>query len=658
MYFLGIWLTTPEMNSSKDHKHWLTVGEIIRLIKEPVALYTSKIIKEWHAKLPCLSLPPCTVPGVCQTKKNPHNLCLSCKGWYDELAKSHQSKDKRKIKWHENCDTSQWPNDPWEVAKFFMPVLGKNKTTVIDANSTDLSSLLNVLEWTKDVVFAPDRRVNRNLVTQLRETRNSWAHAPGQTLPDSFLNDAFDIAKKFVSDLDIVFSRNEVKECQEFIKLLQADGISNITETELKILNLLRVELGGDVSQMKEELKSLKDDQSSDRQVIKKLEEKLQNLEIEYKSLQDSVNVQGTDGRFQLKSCYPDKPQIFIGRDIEVKEIISSLVKNDCGIVCIVGGPGYGKSTVAVEVSHNLSNNHGFVVIFSYLRNVSTLSDVILRLCQDVGVNSGENPKSSLMLWLNRSINEKRVVLVMDNIEQLLESNVKPEFSEFLFTLRKNSQQHLQILATTRTEFTISHQQTIANYRIKEFDERFSIQLLRKCCRSDEIEDKYLSEVANLCGFIPLALSLAGKRIPDLDDPSKLTKWLRKKPMKTLKPVQQAFEFSFQMLNGEEQKDLVCLSVFAGNFRMKSAKKVIGKSSLETQDFLENLVGRSLIESGGDKRFVIHSLIQRFLADNVQFQDEKAMAQGFMVSHFLKMCHSLTIDCYSYNRFLLAPGNH
>ena len=27
------------------------------------------------------------------------------------------------------------------------------------------------------------------------------------------------------------------------------------------------------------------------------------------------------------------------------------------------------------------------------------------------------------------------------------------------------------------------------------------------------------------------------------------------------------------------------------------------------------------------------------------------MAQGFMVSHFLKMCHSLTMDCYSYNGF-------
>ncbi|XP_028397096.1 uncharacterized protein LOC114520945 [Dendronephthya gigantea] len=648
------------MCSSKDHNNWLTIGEIIRFITKPVALYTTKIIEEWYAKLPCLSLPQCTNPAVCLTKKDPRDLCHSCKTWYDELAKSHRNKDKRQIKWRGNCDTSKWLNDSWEVAKFFMSALGDNKRTVKDAESTDLSSLLNVLEWMKDAVFAPDRRVDRNLVIQLRSNvRHSWAHAPRHELPDHNRINAFDIAKKFLTDLHKVFNRKEVKECTRLIIDLKTNGITNVKETKLKNLELLSFELGGEVSQMKEELKRLKDDQTSDRQVIESQEEELENLKIKYKSLQttikslqDIVNVQVTGGQFQLKSSILDKPQIFIGRDIEVNEIISSLVKNDCGIVCIVGGPGFGKSTVAVEVFHHLRNTHDFVVIFSYLRNVSTLSDVILHLCRDIGINSGENPESSLMLWL-RSINEKRVVLVMDNIEQLLESNEKHHFDELLFTLRKNSQQYLQFLATTRTEFTIPNQQTIAiNKRIKVFDEQVSVELLRKCCPSDEmVEDKYLSDVAELCGFLPLALCLAGKRIQDLDDPSKLTKWLRKKPMETLKPVQQAFEFSFQMLKDEEQKALVRLSVFDGNFRSKSAKKVIEKNSLETQDFLENLVARSLIESSSDKRFVIHSLIRRFLADNDSFQHEKAAAQEFMVSHFLHMCHSWTWDCYSPNGF-------
>ena len=636
------------MNPSKEHNNWLTVGEMINLIKEPVALYTSHITERLHATLCSLPLGRCPNIVVCQAKKHPNDLCLACKGWYDELVKSHRNKNTRQIKWRENCDTSKWPNDPWEVAKFFMPVLGKNKTAVIDADSTDLSSLLNVLEWTKDAVFAPDKRVDRNLVTQLRDIRNSWAHAPGQKLPDPFLNKSFDIANKFVADLDIVFSCDEVQKCIEFIKVLQANGISNVTETELKNLNLLRIELGGDVSQMKEELKRLKDDQSSDRQVIKKLEEKVENLEI------DIFNATGTDPQTQLKSCIPDKPKTFIGRDIEVKQIISSLVENDCGIVSIVGGPGFGKTTVAVEVSHHLRYEHDIVVIFSFLSYVLTVSGVRLRLCHDVGINPGEDPELSLMFWL-KSI-ERKVVLVMDNIEQLLENDVKSQFVELVHTLRKNSRQHLQILTTTRTEFTIGGQTTV-NHKIGGLDELSSVELLEKC-RPNEFEKRYLSELAYLCGFVPLALCIVGTIIPDLDNPSELTQWLIEKPMEALRNsdlcVEQAIEFSFQKLSDEDQRGLICLSVFDGDFQRKSAEEVIEKNGLKTQSFLRNLVNRSLVQTSGGKRFVIHSLIRRFLSDHAKYHDERALAQVLMVRHFLKMCHSLTVNSYSFNGFTTA----
>ncbi|XP_028397057.1 uncharacterized protein LOC114520907 [Dendronephthya gigantea] len=630
------------MNWSNERNNWLTVGEIIRLIKEPVALYTSNIIEKWHAKL-CGSLPgKCSNPGDCVRKKKCNDLCLSCKGWYDKLVKSHGNKDKRQIKWRENCDTSKWPNDPWEVAKFFMPALGNNKITVKNADSTDLSSLLNVLAWMENAAFAPDRRVDLNLVTQLRsEVRNRWAHAPDQELADATLKDAFDIAKNFVRDLDRVFSCDELKKCIEDIEVLKAKGLSNATE---EILNFLRVELCADVSQMK-------DDRSSDRQVIKNLEEKLELLEKDIESLHRVVNVQ-----VRQDSCIPDKPETFIGRDAIVKTITSSLVeKGGCGIATIVGGPGFGKSTVAVEVSHCLRNDHDIVVIFSYLRNIATVPEVILRLCHDVGVNPGDDSKSSLMFWL-KSI-EKNVVLVMDNIEQLLESDVKSQFNDLLLTLRKNSRLHLQILTTSRTKFVILGH-TVLNHQLEELDEKSSIELLKMCCPDIESENAYLPELAKLCGFVPLALCIAGSRIQGGDNLLELIQWLKEMPMDTLRNsdhcVQQTFEFSFQKLSDEDKKAFVYLSVFEGSFQRDSAKAVIQRGELQTENFLELLVGRSLVQKTIERRFVIHSLIRRFLSDHDQFQDEKAVAQGLMVSHFLKMCHSLTMDCYSHNGFTSA----
>ncbi len=40
------------------------------------------------------------------------------------------------------------------VAKLFMPALGSNHSTVKDAESTDISSLRNVLEWIKNRAFS------------------------------------------------------------------------------------------------------------------------------------------------------------------------------------------------------------------------------------------------------------------------------------------------------------------------------------------------------------------------------------------------------------------------------------------------------------------------------------------------------------------------
>ena len=221
-------------------------------------------------------------------------------------------------------------------------------------------------------------------------------------------------------------------------------------------------------------------------------------------SLPDIINVQGTDGMFQLKSCIADKPQTFINRDAIVKQIISFLVESGCGIVCIVGEPGLGKTTVAVEVSHHLSNDHDIVVIFSSLLNAAIVAEVRRRICRDVGVNAGKDPKMSLMFWL-KSI-ETKDVLVIDNVKQLLESKVKSEFTEFVLSLRNHSHQHIQFLTISRNKFSVS-----VNHQTEELDEldkRYSVELIRKCCPDVEVADSYRFELAYLCGFVPLAFMI------------------------------------------------------------------------------------------------------------------------------------------------------
>lgn len=81
--------------------------------------------------------------------------------------------------------------------------------------------------------------------------------------------------------------------------------------------------------------------------------------------------------------------------------------------------------TAAIEVSHHLSQERD-IVIFSFMSFAVTVLEALQRLFHDVGVNPLADPESSWLFWLKRI--DKKVVLVMDDIEQLLEGDVKSQF--------------------------------------------------------------------------------------------------------------------------------------------------------------------------------------------------------------------------------------
>ena len=99
---------------------------------------------------------------------------------------------------------------------------------------------------------------------------------------------------------------------------------------------------------------------------FQKWKENIEHNSEDIKELPDSKNVRDNE-RLEAKTCLPERLSTFAGREKEIKTIMSSLVEKECGIVSIIGGPGFGKSTIAVEVSHRLSEKHKIPVDFSYL---------------------------------------------------------------------------------------------------------------------------------------------------------------------------------------------------------------------------------------------------------------------------------------------------
>ena len=361
----------------------------------------------------------------------------------------------------------------------------------------------------------------------------------------------------------------------------------------------------------------------------------------------------------ELRSCLPDKLPMFTGREKEIQNVIAYLNDKEMAVVSLRGGPGFGKTAIAIQVSHKLNEDPSIPVVFSQLADATTVDEMVIILCGDVGINYEDDPKSSLIPRL-RYIKSK-VVFVMDDIDNLLDED-KDGFYKFLRLLRKNSSQHCQIITTSRTSFEIPDLPA-CEVEVDVMNDEACIELLKKRCPKED--DKFLQKLVELCGNIPLAMCIAASRVKSFENPDELLQHLEEQPMKVLKHrksgqyVNRAFNMSFKRCSDEEQETFVRLSIFAGNFSKKAAKAVIEKNDLDTIDILEKLVCLSLIKEPTEHRYSIHRLIKHFLRDKQKCGDgqtknkaERARAEAMraevlMVEYYLKLGHQLTIKSYS-----------
>ena len=98
---------------------------------------------------------------------------------------------------------------------------------------------------------------------------------------------------------------------------------------------------------------------------------KLNNIETEVSNLRKTVEnffpSQGKPDEWEPTSCLPDRLPMFTGREDEILNVIANLNDKKRAVVSLHGGPGFGKTAIAIEVSHKLSEENNISVIFSQL---------------------------------------------------------------------------------------------------------------------------------------------------------------------------------------------------------------------------------------------------------------------------------------------------
>ena len=330
----GSWVAELD---KKEHKNWVMVGCALNITKNGMTLKIQKEMEIWYQSLvsspPLQSLAPCTcTPGP--------RKCATCKKWEPELTRLHRSTHPR-ICWN-NSDRKQWgsPTGAWEIAKVFMPTLGSRKMDVVDAETTDIGGLLNLLEWCPFI----NPPLSRAVLSSARDKcRNHWAHAPKQELQDADVPTIFGHLNSLLSDPVFVTDKAAQKASKD-LQDLSHQGLMNVRISEVEALHLLRQSLVADLTKFQDELTDVRNEVAqinTDTEKVKEqsflVEEEICKLRAQTRDVkmttQKDVSLLKEQGDLNKEEIYKLRQQL----DVKVTDVEARLSDDVSKVLHAVG---------------------------------------------------------------------------------------------------------------------------------------------------------------------------------------------------------------------------------------------------------------------------------------------------------------------------------
>ena len=366
----------------------------------------------------------------------------------------------------------------------------------------------------------------------------------------------------------------------------------------------------------RKKIQALKND-SIDHETHKRVEEEVEKWQ-QFQELEDIKPIS------QLDSYFPDilPHERMFGRSQELLEVVECIEGGKISAVLITGGPGFGKTTLAKAAAHELAKSDNMrKVLFCRLLSKKTFNEVAIEMIHSCGKSYAqppEYPDQWLKDW-SRQI-QVQVTFVLDNADDILESEQRSSFLDILRDMTQLSEKKLTFVITSREQFQardlLSKEVVLSSLST---DQAKKVLISRV---SDKEIGENLSrteEIVKLCGRVPLALCIVGSLLSDYTE-ERLVNDLEKEPMKLLddgnESVKRAIKTSFDLLSQEKQDSLVLMSIFPGSFDSDAAVAVISRACSESGTLpvyvLRCLKNSSLVEQPSPRRYQLHPLIRAF----------------------------------------------
>ncbi len=354
----------------------------------------------------------------------------------------------------------------------------------------------------------------------------------------------------------------------------------------------------------------------------------------------------------------PQQLTSFIGRERERAEVEEMLTSTR--LLTLLGMGGLGKTRLSLQIAASVMDGYPDGVWFIDLQTIRDGSLVASETARVLGVR--EEPGRPLLQTLCAHLKTRKVLLILDNCEQIID-----ESADLANTILRAAAE-VRMITTSRIALRVPGEQTyvvqplpvpMRTARFEDLVKSTAVQLFVERAKlhkpSFALTEREAPAVADLVfrlEGIPLALELAAARVRSLSV-ADINKRLNDRYKiltggdRTLQARQQTLralvDWSYDLLEENEQVLLARLSVFAGGSDLAAIEAICSVEPLTPEDALDivtSLVEKSLLrtEDGEDgAHYRMLETIRDYGREKLVFRDEQIATGVAHCDYFLTL---------------------
>ena len=313
----------------------------------------------------------------------------------------------------------------------------------------------------------------------------------------------------------------------------------------------------------------------------------------------------------------------FVGRQAEMKGIREALADNR--LVTLTGAGGAGKTRLAVQVAAELATDFADGVWYVDLAPITDPEVVPVTVARALGLL--DQPGEPTIDLLRRSIRDRRMLMLLDNCEHLLDASAD------LITGLLSGCPALTLLTTSREPIGVAGEVSWRVPSLSLTDE--AIELFADRARRTKPDFRVtaanadtVTEICRRLDGLPLAIELAAARVralsptellTSLHDTFRLLTGGARTAVRRQQTLRASVDWSHALLSEPEQALFRRLAVFYGGFDIDAAQAVGGGERYQVLDQLTLLVDKSLVIADDSP----HGTRYRLLETVRQYAQEK-----------------------------------